>query len=496
MLTFIIVAIPLIYYAYVGVEYYGQSKSMDQFFIFGRGMGGRDFTETFVATTMSLATEVTFFLSFGANAGLATFWAPITFIIGTYIFIRILQAFHDTEHGKVFLKSGETIVEFSFERLNHFKSNNFSQAFAFLFCAISVLSLLSIFVIEMFVVTRVFAVFEPLQSDESEFFVVVVFSLLVMMYVYLGGFSSVIKTDRFQLYIMSGAILTILAVGIWFAATSETASIDRVAFSISPLELIGGTWTTALAFLSAFFAINFYRYISYIGSWQRILAVGDKDEIADGVKRTIFFVVLIMTSLIACGMIFASLGFEQGEYDATVMIGYLNLIQSLPGLLGEALLGVVIAGLVAALISTADSHVVAALQTIVYDFRKRAGLHVSTGEEIIKTARRYLLGVLIGAVFAYFILVYLSEWRFDQLLFLFFNLQAILASPIIYIMFRRAPQAWLAVLVTVLGLVAYGLVATVGSSSQLLQFVSPLVIILSGLTLFWVEALVNRGKIE
>ena len=108
----VIVGATLLYYAWIGVKSYPYTASMDDYFIYSRQMRQADFRDTFIATTLSLATELTFYLSFGANAGLATFWAPVTFIVGTLIFIQIIQRFSDISYGRYFIMNGDTIIDF------------------------------------------------------------------------------------------------------------------------------------------------------------------------------------------------------------------------------------------------------------------------------------------------------------------------------------------------------------------------------------------------
>lgn len=389
--TIAIVALPLLYYAAVGVRLYPDTNTMEDFFIYRRSMGGRDFSETFVATTLSLATELTFYLSFGANSGIATLWAPVSFVIGTLLFIYFIHRFEETSWGKEFLEKGDTIIEFVSSRCWQQSGHRFaSKSFAALILLVSVFSLLSIFVIEMFVVTQVFSVFDAFSTTEGKFFILIAFTCLVLIYVYLAGFKSVIRTDHIQIYLMVIAVVILIGTGI----TYGFFILDQPIYSFNllnplPSNLMEGSWSLGLGFLASFFAINFYRYISYIGSWQRILAVGNGEIIRQGLKNTIWGVLIIVTLLTAAGMLYSGISSELGQYDAAVLTGYLNLIQDIPSPWGNILLGFVLAGLVAALISTADSHIVACLQVISFDATKIIGRYASENQ-ILVIARRSL----------------------------------------------------------------------------------------------------------
>ncbi len=478
MITLIVlVGLPLLYYAFVGVKAYTETKNVDDYFIYSRSMGTRDFSETFIATTLSLATELTFFMSFGATAGLSTLWAPITFIVGTVIFIKIIRTFSSYDYGKEFLKKSDTIIDFIKNRTKYYSSNKSTNIFTSLFIFISLLSLISIFIIEMFIVTEVFSIFDIFSTDEGMFGVATIFTCLVLIYVYLGGFKSVIDTDEIQLFLMFIAVSILLGLGIWLYLYYDNYVFNRELLNFSPSNLMGGNLWLGLSFLTAFFAINFYRYISYIGSWQRILAIGDAGKIETGLKATIGGVVIVMVVLTIVGMLFAGVGGDLGSYDATVMISSLVFLLELETLFGNILLGFVLAGLVAALISTADSHIIATTQTISYDLFKLFNKNIKD-ENIVKVARKIILPLLILSIIFYYIIVYQQEWGFKELLFLFFSLQAVLAVPVLYIMFHRAPSALIAYISLLCGFFFYWYIVLVFPNNDYLLFLNPMLIIL------------------
>ena len=336
--------------------------------------------------------------------------------------------------------------------------------------------------IEMFVVTQVLSIFEIFKDQVGQFLVVTFFTFLVMIYVYLGGFKSVIDTDKLQLILMYSASCILLVIG-FVLFSQEGYKWNPSILSMSPLSLLEGEWYVSIAFLSFFFAINFYRYISYIGSWQRILAVGRTRRITKGLKQNIYGVVILVSILITVGVLFAGSESKLGEYDATVMVSYLQWIQDLGGTTGPILLGLVISGFLAALISTADSHIVACLQTSTFDTLKLFGADYSD-IDIVWISRNVALPItLVISLCLYFFLVFKSGWGFSDLLFLFFSHQAVLSIPILYVMFRRDSSSAPVNISLIVGIAIYWFVSSKYSNVDSLTYSNPMIIILAELAI-------------
>jgi len=244
---------------------------------------------------------------------------------------------------------------------------------------------------------------------------IIISCAVLILYTYLGGMWSVTLTDVVQMIILIVGIIVMLpyalnAIGGWdyFVANASNWG-ELPAFSMAPTAEEGYLW---------YFGIPGWFY--YIGAWmaiglgsipaqdlmQRLLSAKDEKVAVTGsyVSGLMYLVI---------GMIPVMLGIIMFELNADLAIPETEMI--LPWMamnfLPPVLTVIFVAGLVAALMSSSDSAILAASSMIGYNGMKYIKPDV-TSEETLKVTRAFVpviaIGSLLLALFAetiYFLVV-------------------------------------------------------------------------------------------
>jgi sodium/proline symporter len=189
---------------------------------------------------------------------------------------------------------------------------------------------------------------------------VLVGAVIIMTYTYTGGFRAVCWTDVIQASFMVIAligmpIITLFKIGGWSAFISSVSQIDANAFTWAG----GQVGMVAIGFVVGLLGIG----LGYPGQphiLARFMAVKDKDSVKRGGTIAISWMMLVYIGAIFFG------------FFAKVVFGVMNdPEQALPRAVGEFLPpilgGFVIASIVAAICSTADSQLIVVSTTISRD---------------------------------------------------------------------------------------------------------------------------------
>ncbi|NHZ86917.1 MAG: hypothetical protein GWP19_13755, partial [Planctomycetia bacterium] len=422
LITLILSAVTLFYYAWYGVQIYRNTTRAEEYILVARHLSRKDYTQTFVATSTSLATALTFFFAFGAQFGLALIIAPIMFSLGVILFRKITSIMADDK----FFENGTTLHQYILSKYDSSFVKNIATA-------ISLLGYLGIFVIELYVGVKIFTIFSPDPGWQA--FIAVILLLLVFLYVYLGGYPAVIKTDSLQLKLITVGvglllltfIVSISSRGLW----GEVLSMQYM----NPLP-------NALPwfFVVVMIVGNVPFQMLKMSNWHRAAASGDygraKSALSGGWKFTflIWFVATICGIL--GGVIAKNAGIEGFDINKAFSllsneIGNGTIFQIATQYIVYPLL---FCGAIAALISTADSAFIPILATYVFDMRYQGQDIDSSDEfssEVLASTRKVVILFMMAGVLLYVLLTYVLNLQFIHLLFIFFNQQLVL-FPVVW----------------------------------------------------------------
>lgn len=310
-----------------------------------------EFSATTVASTISLATVVMAYFELAGYFGPWLFWTVLTTSGG----LMVVRFFAPRIQAKL-LGFGHRIPT-----LHEFIGVEFgSRHLAMVAAAATSLGYLGAYAVELTVGSRLFTNLVP---GVPEWIAVVVLAAIGFTYTAAGGFRAVVLTDRLQMVTIWVFVLTLLSYIAFTLSTSGT-----IASALSSLPASARTFGPRdglAAFLVGVFFINVPSYVADISMWQRISSNVVPQDLRKGLARSavsagtswgLIAIIAIVSPLIAPAI--------AGMHPvASLMAG----IASSPSPLAGIVLFVAIAGLYAAMMSTASTQLVAVSHTVFED---------------------------------------------------------------------------------------------------------------------------------
>lgn len=238
-------------------------------------------------------------------------------------------------------------------------------------------------------------------------------ALVIVGYTALGGFLAVSTTDLIQSIVMTIALIVIVFFGIntaggWAAVMDNARALPGYLNMNQTYDIVTGTAKpyTLLTILSTVaWGLGYFGMPHIL---LRFMAVRDEKEIKLARRIASVWVVISMTVAILLGLIGCAASaagsipvFSNSSESETVIIQFANLL-SQHGFLAAIVAGVVLAGILACTMSTADSQLLTAAssvsQNLLQDFLK-----IKMKEKVSMLAARLtiVLIALIGVVLAW-----------------------------------------------------------------------------------------------
>ena len=227
---------------------------------------------------------------------------------------------------------------------------------------IVVLIFFTILMIEIIIGASIFTYFAP-QFDFAIYIGLFSISIIVVGYVLIGGFNVVSLSDTFQFWMFLVGLLLAFIVSILFFSVSEKSVTDLLA-NISTIQL---PKTIAATFVLNIIVVNLTLPISQNSTWQRFASSSDRAQFVSGTKDGIWKVFVVVAAAIGIAVVIlttiGSVNSVNDIFDAVRNMGAIGNYFVFP---------LLFVGLVAALISTADSMLISLMLSL-DDFRYRSG---------------------------------------------------------------------------------------------------------------------------
>ncbi len=239
----------------------------------------------------------------------------------------------------------------------------------------------------------------------------VVAALVIVGYTIMGGFGAVSTTDLIQSIVMTVALITVLTYGIttaggWDAVMDNATSLSGYLSMTATHDAATGSAVPYTALSIASCLAWGFGYFGMPHILLRFMAIEDENKLVlsrriASVWVFIAMAVAIIIGIVGLGMTRAgALDFLDGSSSETIIVKIAGLI-SRHGVLTAILAGIILAGILAATMSTADSQMLAAAssvsQNVVQDF-----LHVKLSEKQSLFVARITIAVIavLGIVLA------------------------------------------------------------------------------------------------
>jgi len=379
----------------IGIYFFFKSKSNTEkdYFLGGRAMG------PWVTAMSAQASDMSAWLLMGLPGSILAFgfgqaWIGIGLAIGTAA-NWILVAKRLRKFSKA---SGDSIT------LPQYLSNRFASKShtLSLICAVVFLVCFTIYVASAFVAgSDVFTTLVPELSKEAA---MLIFAAIVVVYTFLGGFNAVCWTDFFQGLLMLGALL-IVPVVVGFTRELEPAALTTA---------YQGPNGEEFKFVANFFNASWKDILSGLG-WGlgyfgmphiivRFMAIEKPSMVKKSATVAIIWVVLSLAATIVIAYLGRMFIDNNGVDLSAQLLGNgqqsLIFVSLAKEVFPAFIAGLLLAAIIAASMSTADSQLLVAASSFASDLYKPIIRKNASNKEMMWVSR---IIVLVIAVVAYFI---------------------------------------------------------------------------------------------
>ena len=236
-------------------------------------------------------------------------------------------------------------------------------------------------------------------------------ALIIVGYTILGGFRAVTTTDLIQSMVMSLALIAVLGYGIavaggWGAVVENAQSLSGyLTMTASHDAVTGGATSYSLLDIVSTMAWG----LGYFGMPHillRFMAIEDEKKLVLSRRIATVWVVIAMAASIVIGMVglgmtkVGALEFLSGSSSETLIVRIASLI-SQHGVLAAVLAGLILAGILAATMSTADSQMLAAASSVSQNILQEFGHLKLSEKQSLFAARLTIICVsVVGVVLA------------------------------------------------------------------------------------------------
>lgn len=239
----------------------------------------------------------------------------------------------------------------------------------------------------------------------------VVSACVIVGYTITGGFRAVTTTDLIQSIVMSLALVAVLVYGIgaaggWDAVVANAQSLPGYLTMVASHNAAEGT-ATSYSLLDIVSTMAWgLGYFGMPHILLRFMAIEDEKKLVLSRRIASVWVVIAMTASIIIGMVglgmtkAGALEYLSGSSSETVIVRIANLIAQ-HGILAAVLAGLILAGILAATMSTADSQMLAAASSVSQNILQEFGHMKLTERQSLFAARLTIICVsVVGVVLA------------------------------------------------------------------------------------------------
>ncbi|MFA9396721.1 MAG: sodium/proline symporter PutP [Clostridiaceae bacterium] len=380
--TIIMFAIYLAVMLGIGLFFYFRTRNLSDYILGGRGLGG------WVTALSAQASDMSGWLLMGLPgyaylSGLESIWIAIGLAIGTYL------------NWKIIAKKLRSYTEIAGDSLT--LPDYFSNRFRDNSNVLRIIAALFILVFFLFYTASGFVAGAKLFSTIfgiSYLTALTIGAIVIVSYTFLGGFMAVCWTDFFQGAMMFIALIIVPIVSIFKLGGVATTS--KLINSVDPnfLNAFKGLDGTSISVISIISLLAWG--LGYFGQphiLARFMGIKDKDEVKKARIIAIIWVIISLTAAVIIGLI--------GKvYLTDALVGNDSekvFILMTKDLFHPVIAGFILAAILAAIMSTADSQLLVTASSITEDFYKVLFRKKASEKELIWVSRIAVMGVAVVA---------------------------------------------------------------------------------------------------
>ena len=236
-------------------------------------------------------------------------------------------------------------------------------------------------------------------------------AVVIVGYTIMGGFRAVSTTDLIQSIVMSMALIAVLVYGVsvaggWDVVLDNARSLPGY-LTMAASHNVADNSATSYSMLDI--ASTLAWGLGYFGMPHillRFMAIEDEKKLVLSRRIASVWVVIAMTASIVIGMVglgmtkAGALEFLSGSSSETLIVRVASLIAQ-HGVLAAILAGLILAGILAATMSTADSQMLAAASSVSQNILQEFGHMKLTEKQSLFAARLTIICIsVVGVVLA------------------------------------------------------------------------------------------------
>ena len=384
----------------IGFVYSKSTKNNEDYFLGGRNLGG------WTAALSAQASDMSGWLLMGLPgsvylAGTGEVWIAVGLLIGTILNWFIVSS----RLRKYTIKAGNSLTIPSFFQNRYHDKKGVVKIVSAIIIAI----FFAVYTASAF--SSGAKLFATLFGNETNFNSVyltglIIAALVILVYTFMGGFKAVCTTDFIQGMLMIIAILSvpiiayaILTFNTSFSDALTANGVQNPGNFLSFLKNDNGTNVSAVSIIS-----NLGWGLGYFGMPHilvRFMAIRNEHEVKK--SRTIAITWVVISLAASCFIGLVARGFLTSQLDATQSeTAFIRLIQQLFTNNGVLIFigGVFLCGILAAIMSTADSQLLVTASAVSEDMYKGVIKKNATEKSALFVGK---IAVIVVAVIAFFI---------------------------------------------------------------------------------------------
>lgn len=384
----------------IGFVYSKSTKNNEDYFLGGRNLGG------WTAALSAQASDMSGWLLMGLPgsvylAGTGEVWIAVGLLIGTILNWFIVSS----RLRKYTIKAGNSLTIPSFFQNRYHDKKGVVKIVSAIIIAI----FFAVYTASAF--SSGAKLFATLFGNETNFNSVyltglIIAALVILVYTFMGGFKAVCTTDFIQGMLMVIAILSvpiiayaILTFNTSFSDALTAKGVQNPGNFLSFLKNDDGTNVSAVSIIS-----NLGWGLGYFGMPHilvRFMAIRNEHEVKK--SRTIAITWVVISLAASCFIGLVARGFLTSQLDATQSeTAFIRLIQQLFTNNGVLIFigGVFLCGILAAIMSTADSQLLVTASAVSEDMYKGVIKKNATEKSALFVGK---IAVIVVAVIAFFI---------------------------------------------------------------------------------------------
>ncbi len=312
--------------------------TIDGFLLANRQLSGEAYANTYSATNISLASNIIFFIAAHQVYGWMMGLALIAYTIVQFYILYIVRKLN-LDFNKI-----RTISDLWYEV---FPSKKIARIITFTVVTGCFIGLF----LELYFGSVILSIFFPdMIIYQAGSFLVLGF--MVIAYVYLGGYNTIVKTDKWQVGLL---ILATLALGYFAATVPAIGSATETSF----VQKISGHTESGLSLIVFLFwvcSLNVFLCFIDISTWQRMGASKSIGEASRGLFKGLWKIAVIFW-----GPMMAIVFIGAKGYSFNSLPEFFNVIYQYSGNLNYIIFPLVAIGFAAALFSTADTILISTM---------------------------------------------------------------------------------------------------------------------------------------